>query len=177
VWLGDLVHRARAGADPDLELAVPDAVLDTGVHVPLCRKTEDGTIVTTLARALTLFHADHLLFPDDPEHSAEPVVIYEPGVALTLANTADMITVSGAHDPATVSELAGRLTGGQWDYRLVAAVRIDHEGRLIGGLNTLLAIVLANRPAPALTYDLTPDPAHQPLTWRGPADRGTLERR
>jgi hypothetical protein len=168
VWLGDLIHRAAAGADPDLELAVPDAVLATGVFVPLCRKDGD-TIVVTLGRALTLFGLEELLFPDDEEHAADPIAVFEPLVALTLANTADAQTVADTYDPATVAELAATLAAGDWEYHLVPPIRVDGHGRLVTGLNTLLAIVKANAPAPAMAYYDTDDTGTVPLTWRGPA--------
>jgi hypothetical protein len=173
-WLRDLAHRAKAGADPNLELAVPDAVLETGIPVPVARKTDDGTVVTTLGRALTLFHAEHLLFPDDTEHSEDPVAIFEPGVALTLANTADAKYAADCFDLVSVNEMAAQLTNGEWDYRLVSPIRVDRQGRLTTGLNTLLAIVKANAPAPAMAYYDTPADG-QPLTWRGPAGWGLLE--
>lgn len=166
-WLADLAHRAQAGADPDLELAVPDAVLATHIHVPLARTTDDGTTTITLGAALTLFGAEHLLFPD-PGASDEPIEIFEPVVALTLANTADAATVAATYDPDTVKRLAGQLTAGEWQYQHVTPIRVDQQGRVTEGLNTLLAVVAANHPAPALAhYDN--DPAHgQRYTWRGP---------
>lgn len=167
-WLGDLIHRATAGADPDLELAVPDAVLDTGIFIPLCRKDGD-TLVITLGRALTLFNLEELLFPDDEEHAAEPISVFEPLVALTLANTATAATVADTYDPDTVTELAESLAAGDWHYGRVTAIRVDGNGRLATGLNTLLAIVKANTPAPALAYYETDATGTTPLTWRGPA--------
>lgn len=168
VWLGDLIHRAKAGVDPDLELAVPDAVLETGVFLPLCRKDGD-TIVITLGRALTLFGLEELLFPDDEEHAASPITVFEPLVALTLANTADAQTVADDYNPQTVKELADTLTAGEWRFDMTARIRVDHQGRLTSGLNTLLAIVKANTPAPALAFYDTDDTGAVPLTWRGPA--------
>lgn len=168
VWLGDLIHRAKAGADPDLELAVPDAVLETGVFLPLCRKDGDTTVIT-LGRALTLFSLEELLFPDEEEHAAEPISVFEPLVALTLANTADAQTVADTYNPQTVTELADTLTAGEWRFHLAEPIVVDQQGRLIGGLTTLLAIVKANVPAPALAFYNTDDTGAVPLTWRGPA--------
>lgn len=173
VWLGDLIHRAKAGADPDLELPVPDGVLATGVFVPLARKADDGTIVITLGRALTLFHLEELLFPTDEEHAADPVEIFEPEVARTLANTADAKTVADTFDLKHINELTYQLVNEEWDYRRASPIHVDGEGRLHTGLNTLLAIVKANLPAPAIAhYDTPTGPS---LTWRGPAGWGLLE--
>lgn len=168
-WLADLVRRARAGEDPDLELAVPDAVLATSVPVPLCRMTPNGTVVTTLGRALTLFHAEHLLFPEPDEHDGDPVQVFEPEVALTLANTADAQAVADTYDPAVVRERSAQLLAGEWRYRDVTPIRVDRHGRLVDGLSTLLAIVQANRPAPVIAHYDTDHLGDAPLTWRGPA--------
>lgn len=171
VWLQDLVHRAKAGADPDLELAVPDAVLDTRIPLPLARRTDDGTLTITLENALTLLHADHLLWPTPEEHAAHPVEFFTPDVARTLANTADAKTVADTYDWSHIQELAAQLKSGAWDYRQASPIHVDRDGRLHTGLNTLLAIVKANQPAPALAhYDQPYDGA--PLNWRGPAGWG-----
>jgi hypothetical protein len=168
-WLGDLTHRALNGVDPELELAVPKTVLDTGVPLPpeLCYQDDDGITVITLGNALTLFGAEHLLFPDIAA-SGDPIEIFEPVVALSLANTADAATVADTYDPETVGELAAQLTAEDWNYHRVTAIRVDQQGRVTHGLNTLLAIVQANRPAPALAYYENDQPEGAPYTWRGP---------
>lgn len=173
-WLADLIHRAKAGADPNLELAVPDAVLETGTPVPLARKTDDGTIVITLGRALTLFHLEELLFPTPDEHADDPLEIFEPSVALALANTADAHYFGECFDPKEIDELTTRLLNGEWEHHTICPIRVDKQGRLTTGLNTLLAIIKANRPAPARAFYDTPTDG-SPLTWRGPAGWGLLE--
>ncbi|MFC4328292.1 hypothetical protein ACFPC0_10690 [Streptomyces andamanensis] len=166
-WLAELTHRATAGADPATELAVPDAILETGLAIPGAHLAPDGTPVIALVDALTLFHLEHLLYPDDDTEGSS-LAIFEPLVALQLANTADATTVSETYNPATVRELSAQITAGEYDYRTNETVTLDTQGRLTHGLNLLLAIVHANAPAPALAlyhYDTNPGP----YRWRGPA--------
>lgn len=167
-WLGDLLHRARNAADPDMELAVPDAVLETGIGVPGSRYDEpSGTHVITLFRALSLFAQAEALFPDDAEYADEPVTIFEPYVALTLANTATPATVEALHDPICVDQYAAEITAGTWQYQKNPHVIVGRDGRLLSGLNVLLAIIKANTPAPVLAeYDGDDDDG--PYTWRPP---------
>lgn len=167
-WLMDLTRRAQAGDDPDRELPVPREVLNTGLTVPLCYEDSDGTVVTTLGRALTVFGAEHLLYPEGDE--ADTVEIFEPVVALALANTADAHTVAHTYDPTAVAEMAAQLTAGEWEYHRVLPIHVDQQGRVTAGLNTLLAIVQANQPAPAMArYDTDRDEDTEPYTWRAPA--------
>lgn len=167
-WLEELIHRAKAGTDPSLELAIPDAIRETGIRIPGARTTDDGTPVITLATALILFRVEHLLFPGDAEHAEEPVLIFEPVIALQLANTADAATVADIYNADTIRELSAQIKAGEYDYRNNETVTIDAQGRLTSGLNVLLAIVHADAPAPALAvYDTDTHPG--PYRWRGPA--------
>lgn len=168
-WLVELAHRARAGADPELELAVPDAILDSGTLPRPTRRAEDGTLTITLREALTALRQEDLLYPDEEDPTWPPVEIVSPAVALSLANTADAAYAAQAHDPQAVTQLAEALKGGQWEVDLDNPIRVDQQGRITTGLNLLLAIVAACMDAPAaITYAYDDGPL--PLTWRAPTD-------
>lgn len=176
-WLVDLKHRAEAGADPNLLLAVPDAIMETGYVPRAARPADDGTTVITLYEALAGLRQEGLLIPADREAAAavpegtdipEGVEMVTPVVALALANTADADTVGFEFDPDQVAAMSTALVKGEWAVDLDDPIHVDHQGRVCKGLNMLLAVVQGNIPAPVpIVYGY--DDAARPLTWRGPA--------
>ncbi|MFE2934900.1 hypothetical protein [Streptomyces sp. NPDC059278] len=169
-WLLELANHAKEGADPGLELAVPDAIKESG-HIPSgARTAEDGTLVITLHDALAALDLEDLLlhFHEEEEGHGPGVEFVTPIVALAMANTTDAAHWGQTYDPDRIHELATTLTLGNWVVNVDDPIRVDEQGRIVSGLNELLAIVAANIDAPvSITYAY--DDAPRPLTWRGPA--------
>lgn len=171
-WLIDLKYRATGGAAPDLELAVPPAILDSGYTPRSARRRRDGTTVITLFNALASLRQEELLMPpaeeDEPDPLPEGVELVTPIVALVMANSADAATFGELYDPEEVARVAAELAHGTWVVDADQPIHVDHQGRITTGLNTLLAVVQADISVPVpIVYGY--DTANRPLTWRGPA--------
>lgn len=168
-WLVELTARAKGGASPELEILVPDAIRESGYIPREARTTEDGTLVITLRDALSALHQEDLLFPDgEMAGHGLGVEFVTPIVALAMANTADAAYWGQTYDPDRIHELATTLALGNWVVNIDEPIRVDEQGRIVSGLNELLAIVEANTDTPvSITYAY--DDAPRPLTWRGPA--------
>lgn len=169
-WLVQLAEMARQGADPEVLVPIPADVVAAG-QLPTGARRLDATAdpVITLREALTdLGRGDLLGQPDPGKGEGEGPEFIKPETALALANTADAAYWGQAYDPDEVHDLATALTLGNWQINDENPIRVDQQGRVVSGLNQLLAVVAANIAAPAfITYDY--DTATRPLTWRGPA--------
>ncbi len=171
-WLVDLARLAETGARPDAVVPVPPEVASH--RLPRGAYTDgSGTRVITLWDALAALRKTDLLLDRDEDEEAGGVVLpkgvelMEPVTALALANTADAATVVRTHSASRVSALADGLRGGRWEIHPDRPVQIDQQGRVVEGLDSLLAIVEADVCAPvAMAYGT--DNVSGGYSWRSP---------